>query len=124
MKTTLLWVGLGGGIGSMLRYLTTHFIANRIAQFPAIYGTFCVNFAGSLLIGIVWGLSERFEWLSPSLRLFLATGLCGGYTTFSAFAYENVGLLQNGNYGVSFIYILVSIITCLSAVFLGLLIGK
>jgi CrcB protein len=124
MKTAFLWVGLGGGIGSMLRYATTHFIANRITQFPAIYGTFCVNFAGSLLIGLVWGLSERYGWLSPPLRLFLATGFCGGYTTFSAFAYENVNLLQNGNYGVSFVYILASIITCVGAAFLGLLIVK
>jgi CrcB protein len=108
----------------MLRYATTHFIANRITQFPAIYGTFCVNFAGSLLIGIVWGLSERYGWLSPPLRLFLATGFCGGYTTFSAFAYENVNLLQNGNYGISFIYTLASIITCVGAAFLGLLIVK
>jgi CrcB protein len=58
------------------------------------------------------------------LRLFLATGLCGGYTTFSAFAYENASLLQNGNYGISFIYILVSVITCLGAAFLGLSIAK
>jgi CrcB protein len=124
MKTAFLLVGIGGGIGSMLRYATTLFIANRITQFPAIYGTFCVNFVGSLLIGIVWGLSIRYEWLSPQLRLFLATGLCGGYTTFSAFAYENAGLLQSGNYGISFIYILVSVIICLGAAFLGLSIAK
>ncbi|MDR2384539.1 MAG: fluoride efflux transporter CrcB [Tannerella sp.] len=124
MKTTLLWVGLGGAIGSMLRYATTHFIAGRITQFPSIYGTFCVNLVGSLLIGIVWGLSERYDWLSPPLRLFLVTGLCGGYTTFSAFAYENVNLWQTGNYGISFIYICASIILCLGATFLGLLISK
>jgi CrcB protein len=124
MKTAFLWVALGGAAGSVLRYATTHFIAGRITQFPAIYGTLFVNFTGSLLIGIVWGLSERYDWLSPPLRLFLVTGLCGGYTTFSAFAYENVTLLQNGNYGLSCIYAVASIVLCVGASFLGLLIGK
>jgi CrcB protein len=118
MKTFLL-IGLGGGLGSMLRYLATCFITSRITRFPAICGTFAVNFTGCLLIGIAIGLSERYSWFSPQMRLFVATGICGGYTTFSAFAYENINLMRNGNFAVSLIYILASVIICFSATFLG-----
>jgi CrcB protein len=115
----LLLVGLGGGLGSMLRYLATCFITSRITRFPAIYGTFAVNFTGCLLIGLAIGLSERYAWFSPQIRLFVATGICGGYTTFSAFAYENINLLRNGNYFASLIYVLASVIICFSATFIG-----
>jgi CrcB protein len=120
----LLLVGLGGGLGSMLRYLATSFITSRITCFPAILGTFAVNFTGCLLIGIAIGLSERYAWFSPQVRLFVATGICGGYTTFSAFAYENINLIRNGNYFVSLIYILASVIVCFSATFAGFSIVK
>jgi CrcB protein len=118
MKTLLL-IGLGGGLGSMLRYLVTYFITSRITRFPAIYGTFAVNFTGCLLIGIAIGLSERYAWFSPQMRWFIATGICGGYTTFSAFAYENINLIQNGNYIISLIYIFASVIICFLATFIG-----
>jgi CrcB protein len=118
MKTLLL-VGLGGGLGTMLRYLVTSFITSRITCFPAIFGTFAANFTGCLLIGITIGLSERYDWFSPQMRLFVATGICGGYTTFSAFAYENINLIRNGNYFVSLIYILASVIICFSATYTG-----
>jgi CrcB protein len=118
MKTLLL-VGLGGGLGSMLRYLVTCFVASRITRFPAIWGTFAVNFTGCLLIGIAIGLSERYAWFSPQMRWFVATGICGGYTTFSAFAYENINLMRNGNYVMSLVYILTSVIVCFIATFIG-----
>ncbi|MDR1340811.1 MAG: fluoride efflux transporter CrcB [Prevotellaceae bacterium] len=123
MKTLLL-VGLGGGLGSMLRYLATCFITGRITRFPAICGTFAVNFTGCLIIGIAFGLSERYSWFSPQIRLFLTTGICGGYTTFSAFAYENINLMRNGNYSLSLVYILASVVVCFSATFVGFAIGK
>jgi CrcB protein len=125
MVKTILLVGLGGGLGSMLRYLTTYFIISRITRFPAIYGTFAVNFIGCLLIGVAIGLSERYAWFSPQMRWFVAAGLCGGYTTFSAFAYENIDLLRNGNYFVSLVYILASVVICFSATFAGFaIVGK
>jgi CrcB protein len=107
-----------------MRYLTSQFVANRISHFSTLWGTFAVNFAGCLIIGIVYGLSERYDWFSPSLRLFFATGICGGYTTFSAFAYENANLLQQGNCAVSFIYIFASVVVCLMATFAGIAITK
>jgi CrcB protein len=118
MKTLLL-VGLGGGLGSMLRYLASRFIADRITCLPAICGTFAVNFTGCLIIGIAIGLSERCSWFSPQMRWFVAAGICGGYTTFSAFAYENISLIRNGNYGTSLVYVLASVIICFSATFAG-----
>ncbi|MDR2027667.1 MAG: fluoride efflux transporter CrcB [Prevotellaceae bacterium] len=118
MKTLLL-VGLGGGLGSMLRYLVTSLIVSRITRFPAIWGTFAVNFSGCLLIGIAIGLSERYAWFSPQMRWFVATGICGGYTTFSAFAYENISLIRNGNYSASLVYMVVSVITCFVATCTG-----
>jgi CrcB protein len=124
MKTTLILIGLGGAIGSMLRYLTTYFVQQRLTFMSAVLGTLIVNIVGSLLIGIVYGLSERQEWFTPQLRFFLATGLCGGYTTFSAFSYENVDLLQQGNYFLSFAYIFLSIGICLIATFLGVALTK
>jgi CrcB protein len=124
MKSTLLLIGLGGAIGSMLRYLTTRIFISKITILPVFWGTFAVNVTGCLLIGIVYGLSERYDWFSPQLRLFFATGICGGYTTFSAFAYENAGLLQQGNYVTSLIYIFSSIAVCLLATFAGIAITR
>lgn len=92
LKNTIL-VGIGGMIGSVLRYLATHFI--RHESFP--YATFAVNLAGSFVIGMVMGIASRQEGFG-SWRLFLATGICGGFTTFSAFAWENMQLLQQHRY--------------------------
>ena len=117
-------IAVGGATGSVLRYLTTRFVASRIDPVPAVYGTFAANFAGCLLIGMVFGLSERYEWFSPQLRHLLAGGLCGGYTTFSAFALENVNLLRTGDYAAAFAYVSASVVVCLAATFAGMTIVK
>lgn len=123
MYRILFIVGLGGAIGSILRYLAYVYLSKLVAQaFP--FGTFVVNIFGCLAIGVVFGLSERFKWLSPEWRLFLATGICGGFTTFSAFAYENIKLLQNGNYTTFFIYSLLSFVFGLLAVLVGMSLTK
>ena len=119
MKTILI-VGIGGFLGSILRYLTTT-IFSRHFHYPYFpYGTLVVNVFGCLLIGIIYGLAERFHVLTPHWRLFLATGFCGGFTTFSAFAYENILLLQQSNYAAFALYSIVSFALCLAAVFGGL----
>ena len=117
-------VGIGGMIGSIVRYLsailyTKHFPASFIP-----WGTFAVNILGCLLIGIVYGLSERFHFLTPHWRLFLTTGICGGFTTFSAFAYENISMLQQANYTGFAVYSLGSLVLCLLSVFAGLSLVK
>lgn len=122
MKTVLL-VGLGGALGSIFRYLVVLLVVARLPErFP--YGTFTVNVIGSLMIGIIFGLAGRYEWLSPSLRIFLTVGFCGGFTTFSSFSYENANLLQQGQYLTCLIYLLSSVVTCLAATFVGFAITK
>ena len=107
-------VGLGGMLGSMLRYLTWFLV--RHDSFP--YATFIVNIAGSLLIGTIMGVSARQEGFA-NWRLFLATGICGGFTTFSAFAWENMQFLQQERYMSFAIYTGASVILGLAAVALG-----
>jgi CrcB protein len=118
MKQILL-VGLGGSIGSIVRWLLGSAIYLR---FPAIkfpLATFAVNITGCLLIGILAGLVERRGMLSEDARLFLMTGLCGGFTTFSAFANENAFLLRRGESATALIYIGGSIFAGLLAVWVG-----
>jgi CrcB protein len=123
MIRTLLLVGTGGFLGSISRYLASRFLQNTISSsFP--YGTFFVNIAGCLLIGIIYGLSERSSLLTPGWRLFLAAGFCGGFTTFSTFANENLALLRDGEFFYFFIYTGLSVFLCIAATFLGVLITK
>lgn len=93
---TLLWVGLGGCIGSMLRFAVAGW-AQRLTpatSFPL--GTLTVNVAGCLLIGLIGGLADYRQALDPGQRAFLMIGLLGGFTTYSAFAFETLGLAQDG----------------------------
>ena len=115
MLRNFLLVGLGGGLGSMLRYGTSLLMNTKL--FP--YATLTVNIAGSFIIGVVFAMSIRQELLTGNWKLFLATGICGGFTTFSAFSLENMGLLQSGKYVLAFSYIMASIILGIAATFLG-----
>jgi CrcB protein len=123
MKKIIILVGIGGMIGSIARYLTsTYFTKAFPSAFP--YGTFAVNIFGCLVIGIIYGLTERYNWFTSDWRLFLATGFCGGYTTFSSFAIENVQLLQQGNYFTFGLYSISSFTLGLIAVYIGFTLGK
>jgi CrcB protein len=123
MNSNILYVGIGGLLGSITRYLISLYF-NKILPSAFPYGTFIVNISGCFLIGLVYGLSFKFANLSPAWRLFLATGFCGGYTTFSAFSYENMNLLQSANYTSFIAYTLLSIITGILATFFGVLLVK
>ena len=113
----LLAIGTGSFIGGMLRYLLAQFVQARfLSTFPL--GTLTVNIIGCFLIGIVLGLTERGN-LTEEWRLFLATGLLGGFTTFSAFSIETVGLLRDGQFGYATAYILASVFIGLTASFMG-----
>jgi len=123
MIKILLLVGLGGFIGGIARHLTTVAMTRLFpSAFP--YGTFTANMIGCFIIGVLYGLSERFSWLTPPWRLFLMTGLCGGYTTFSSFAYENIALLQGTEYGTFALYTLGSLSIGLLSVWGGMTLIK
>ena len=115
MLKNLLLVGLGGSIGSMARYAASLLIRSK--SFP--YATLSVNVIGSFIIGLVFALSIKEAALSNNWKLFLATGICGGFTTFSAFSVENMELLQNGKTGMALTYIMLSIVLGILATFLG-----
>ena len=95
MKHVLL-VFFGGGFGSVLRYLIGRYLNSTEDGIP--YGTFAANILGSLLIGIILGLAAKNDTLSQSQTLLLATGFCGGFTTFSTFAYENHVFFKIGGF--------------------------
>jgi CrcB protein len=123
MLRNILLVGLGGGAGSIARFLCQKYlVSGSLAPFPV--GTFVVNVSGCLLIGLFYGLSLKGNWMSPEWRLLLTTGLCGGYTTFSAFAYENAQILRTGNLLVPFLYITSSVLLGILAVFAGMAIVR
>ena len=116
MKSFLL-VFLGGGLGSGLRYL----ISNAMNQYSKFlpYGTFTVNILGCFLIGIILGYTQKENALSSNQALLLATGFCGGFTTFSAFANENLVLIKNGEIFSFSVYTIGSVLIGIFAVFIG-----
>ena len=116
MKSFLL-VFLGGGLGSALRYL----VASAMNQYSKVlpFGTFTVNIIGCLLIGMILGYAQRENTLTSNQTLLLATGFCGGFTTFSAFANENLELIKNGEIFNFSVYTIGSILVGVLAVFIG-----
>jgi len=121
MKNFLL-VFIGGGFGSGLRYLISKCLNSSLGNFPI--GTFTVNIIGSLLIGLILGYAAKENSLSQNQVLLLATGFCGGFTTFSAFAHENFQLLKTGDIMQFSVYTIGSVVVGLIAVFIGIYIVK
>ena len=119
----LLLIGAGGAIGSICRYLMTICVSKHMTiAFPM--GTFLVNISGCFVIGLLFGLATRYAWLDADWRLFLITGICGGYTTFSSFSYESIQLIRQGDYAYFFTYVLGSVILGLLATVGGLALVK
>ncbi|HWC53679.1 MAG TPA: fluoride efflux transporter CrcB [Chitinophagaceae bacterium] len=119
MIKSVLLIGLGGGIGSIARYFCQKWIADTI-QHPFPWGTFAVNVLGCFLIGVIYAIAERTTMLSPQTRLLLITGLCGGFTTFSTFAFENMNLMRSGDITYAVLYIVASVLLGIGAVFAGI----
>lgn len=110
--------GFGGFLGTCLRYLTGKFCTLYLGSaFP--WGTFAVNIIGSLLIGIFFGLAEKSHLISPQMNVFLITGFCGGFTTFSSFADDMFLLLQNNRWITFMLYAALSFVLGLLFVWLG-----
>nr|WP_321237063.1 fluoride efflux transporter CrcB [uncultured Psychroserpens sp.] len=118
----LLLVFVGGGFGSVLRFIIGKFLNNTENGIP--YGTFVANILGSLLIGIILGIAAKNNTLTSNQTLFLATGFCGGFTTFSTFAYENHVMLKSGDFTSFAIYTIASFIIGFLAVFFGMYLVK
>ena len=127
MLKTILYIALGGAIGSVLRFLTSLFVAKFCPETSGLnfpLATFLTNVVGCFLIGVFIGLLEKNNLTDSNLKWFLITGFCGGFTTFSTFGMENFNLFQSNNSFLAFAYIASSIITGLFAVWLGLFLSK
>jgi len=118
----LFFVFIGGGFGSVLRYIIGKYLNNPESSFPL--GTFTVNILGSLLIGIIIGLAAKNNTLTENQTLLLATGFCGGFTTFSTFAYENHVLFKSGDFTSFALYTFASFIVAFLAVFAGMYLSR
>ena len=118
----LLLVFIGGGFGSALRFVIGKYMNSAETGIP--WGTFTANILGSLIIGIILGLAAKNDTLSSNQTLLLATGFCGGFTTFSTFAYENHVFLKSGDFTNFALYTIGSFIIAFLAVFAGLFIAK
>lgn len=123
MSKEIIYIFLGGGTGSVLRYCIQLLMHERIMPYSFPWATFTVNLLGSFLIGLFYALSERFN-LSFEVRLLLTTGLCGGFTTFSTFSNDGMNLLKGEFYGTFILYTLLNIVIGLVAVMAGGYIGK
>ncbi len=118
MIKLILIAGAGGFFGTVARFLASRYVQNLfLSSFP--FGTFMVNITGCLLIGIFFGLSEKGNILTPEWRMFLTVGFCGGFTTFSTFAGENIALLKDGNFFYFALYTGLSVFLGLMATYIG-----
>ncbi len=114
----LLFVGIGGGIGSILRYMISVLVGRHVPiVFP--FGTFLVNCSGCFLIGMFYSLATKYTGFNPEWRLFLITGVCGGYTTFSTYSYDGLVLLRQGSNLSFLLYVIGSVVLGLLATFGG-----
>lgn len=116
----MLLVGLGGFVGAIARYKLGGLVLHMTAQERFPFSTFTVNVLGCLVVGILAGLAERYEMFGPDSRLFLFTGLLGGFTTFSAFGLEAVYLIRRGEVATAALYAGGSVVLGITAVWLGL----
>ena len=119
----LTYVFIGGGLGSLVRFLLGKWV-NAFHNYHFPFGTFAVNIIACFALGIIIGLADHKHILSPATRLFWAVGFCGGFSTFSAFSSETLTLFQQGQNSTMLLYILLSVVVCVTATFGGLFIAE
>jgi CrcB protein len=118
-----LWIGLGGALGSIGRYHLDGLLQRRYGTaFP--YGTLAVNLIGSFLLVLLMHVGLRTELVSPTMRIALASGVLGGFTTYSTFNYETLRYFQDGAWGFGALNIVVTLLGCLVAGSLGWIAGR
>lgn len=119
---TILTIGFGSFIGGMIRYMLSLFIQSKtVSEFPV--GTLLVNIIGCFLIGVVYSFAEQGK-MAVEWRLFIATGILGGFTTFSAFSMESFMMLRNGYYGMMTVYVFLSLVIGICATIGGFLLVR
>ena len=123
MIKNIVMVALGGSAGSILRYLCQRWVY-QFYPHPFPWGTLLVNIAGCFLIGVFYSIAEKSSLLTSEWRLLLTTGFCGGFTTFSAFAFENLTLFRSGDISYFLLYILASVVMGIAAVLGGITLIK
>ena len=119
-----IWVTIGAAIGGMARFWISGFVARRMGEtFP--WGTLLVNISGSFVIGLAatFGASSADAMGGPTVRLFLTTGICGGYTTFSSFSLQTLNLAREGEWVPAAGNVILSVVLCILAAYLGILAG-
>ena len=123
MLRTLFIVGAGGFLGSVLRYLVQVYVEKGLmSTFP--WGTFIANIAGSFIIGVVFAISEKGNLINAEWRMFLAVGICGGFTTFSAFAYNNFNMIKEHSFLQLFYNVGGTLFFGILAVYLGIILVR
>jgi len=116
---SLIYIFIGGGLGSVSRFLLGRWMSSLYqVQFPI--GTLTVNVIACFVLGLIIGLADYKQILSPDLRIFWAVGFCGGFSTFSTFSMESLNLFQQSQTATMFLYIALSVLLCLMATYFGL----
>lgn len=115
MLKDFLFVAAGGGLGAALRFSV--YLLLRPANFP--FSTLVINILGSFVLGMVLALGLKNASLPPAFKLFLATGFCGGFTTFSAFSFENITLIEQGKFPLMLLYVFASVVGGIAAAWCG-----
>lgn len=116
---SMMLVALGGALGSLMRFKLSGLLLHYALEWRFPLGTFVVNIAGCFLIGLVAGLGEKYQWLTADVRIFLITGVLGGFTTFSAFGLETFQLLKRDELMTAFSYVSLSVVLGVMLLYLG-----
>jgi len=118
-----LYVSVGAALGGALRYWVSE-VAYKFLSDSFPYGTLAVNVIGSFILGLIMFYFNQRELLGPHLRIFLAIGFCGGFTTFSTFSLETINMFRDSQYWIGFLNIALNIVLCFLGIYLAYLISK